>query len=107
MVNGTAKSSEPKCRPQDSNTGPRRQKDEDDVVMRAWKMDVSVHRQIERPQLRWRDAIQKDTKETRVQREEALVRQKNEYLMCQPQIEKKSFLMKPLVSTNTNFVTYT
>ena len=44
---------------------------EDDIVIRTWKMDVSGHWKIGRPQLEWRDVIPKDTKETGVQREDA------------------------------------
>ena len=39
-------------------------KTEDVVVMRTWKIEVGGHRKIGRPQLRWSDVIQKETKET-------------------------------------------
>ena len=40
---------------------------EEYAVMTTWKMEVSGHRKIERPKLRWSDVIRKYTKEKQVQ----------------------------------------
>ena len=42
-------------------------KTEEDVVMRTWKMEMSGHRNIGRPKLRWSDDIRKDMKEKGVE----------------------------------------
>ena len=48
-----------------------RKTDDDVVIIRTCKMEVSGHRKIGRPKLRWSDVIRKDMKEKQVKIEEA------------------------------------
>ena len=47
------------------------EKDREEDAVITWKLEVSRHRNIGRPKLRWTDVIRNATKENGVQREEA------------------------------------